>query len=393
MKVEIRHHGRVIRGILSFPIRRKLRRSPAVVLIHGSFADRTYRWFPRLARQLRQRGFAVLAVDLNGHGQSSRPLERFTWTSGVEDVAAAVTYLARDRRINSHAIGGVGHSLGGTLLLIALARGIRLKAIAMVAPIGDSVRHLHRDFPPALVRVWRREGRLKWFHESQGRTLTLGYDYYSDRLQYDTLALAHEVHQPTLLIHGDDDPRVPVAEARRLFRHLNDPKELIVLPGTRHSFRDSASRRSLFSVLLPWLKAHLADPVSRSVVAVVRNGDRYLSLRRSRRVWYYPGSWAIIGGHLPDGVDPRRQIIEEIVEETGIPRSALRIVAASSTIRLPNPDVGRTWYTRVFLVESSVRRITLDWEHDAYRWVPLHRYPFKLAYSDLRKQFRALGLV
>src|SRR5271167_3163342 len=46
-------------------------RPPAVVLVHGFGADR--RSMSTLARRLAENGYAVLAIDVNGHGQNRNP--------------------------------------------------------------------------------------------------------------------------------------------------------------------------------------------------------------------------------------------------------------------------------------------------------------------------------
>ena len=49
-------------------------RPPAVVLIHGFMADR--KLMSVLARRLAENGYAVLAIDVHGHGENSQSFRR-----------------------------------------------------------------------------------------------------------------------------------------------------------------------------------------------------------------------------------------------------------------------------------------------------------------------------
>lgn len=43
------------------------------------------------------------------------------------------------------------------------------------------------------------------------------------------------VREPLLIVHGEEDQIVPIAQGRDLFSRANEPKEMIVMDGARHS--------------------------------------------------------------------------------------------------------------------------------------------------------------
>jgi pimeloyl-ACP methyl ester carboxylesterase len=96
--------------------------SPALVLIHGGLADRTF-WAPQLDG-LADR-FRVVALDLAGHGESGRGRTAYTIGSWGEDVCAVVEALHPDRIVL------VGNSLGGAVALEA-ARRLPGRVLAVV---------------------------------------------------------------------------------------------------------------------------------------------------------------------------------------------------------------------------------------------------------------------
>ncbi len=96
----------------------------AVVLLHGGTGSREE--VRAHAAMLRDAGFGVLALDLRGHGASGGHGNAFGW-EGTRDVHAAVAYLEAQDGVR--AIGGLGLSLGGEVLLGALSTTPGLKAV------------------------------------------------------------------------------------------------------------------------------------------------------------------------------------------------------------------------------------------------------------------------
>jgi len=102
-----------------------------IVLLHGGTDSRE--GVRAHAAMLREAGFGVLALDLRGHGASGGHGNAFGW-EGTRDVRAAVTYLEAQDGVG--AIGGLGLSLGGEVLLGALGTTPALKAV-----VSDGATH------------------------------------------------------------------------------------------------------------------------------------------------------------------------------------------------------------------------------------------------------------
>lgn len=87
-------------------------RPPAVVLVHGFAADRVA--MSTLARRLAQNGYAVLAIDLHGHGSNRNPFALGVAEDNVMrgDIRAAVDYLRNSQLVDAARIVVMGHSMG-----------------------------------------------------------------------------------------------------------------------------------------------------------------------------------------------------------------------------------------------------------------------------------------
>jgi len=110
-------------------------------------------------------------------------------------------------------------------------------------------------------------------------------------------------------------------------------------------------------------------PLSRTVVAVVVEWrGRIALLRRSGDVEHDRGRWHCVTGYLEDGASPEQQALVELHEETGLSVAALDSLDVGAVLHLTD-GVGQTWRVHTFRAVTRRRRLTLDCEHDAQRWV------------------------
>lgn len=120
---------------------------PALVFVHGGFADRTF-WRHQLAT------FAgthrVVALDLAGHGESGRDREAWTMDAFGADVRAVVEAERLERVVL------VGNSLGFPVALAA-ARLLPGRVVGLVAV--DTVHDLSRKGDPEQMRALAARAR------------------------------------------------------------------------------------------------------------------------------------------------------------------------------------------------------------------------------------------
>lgn len=68
---------------------------------------------------------------------------------------------------------------------------------------------------------------------------------------YGTRYVAKISPRPLLLIHGQDDQRLPPSCSEYIYARAGQPKELVILPGARHSLRQK--REEVFALVRGWL--------------------------------------------------------------------------------------------------------------------------------------------
>ena len=190
---------------------------PGMLVLHGSMGAGSY-WLGRFAPTLNQLGMAVYApryLQKTGSwlATSKTILDGKHFPAWLAAVRDAVSYVAEQPGIDTQRIGVLGFSLGGYLAMALAAEERRIRAVIA----------LSGGLPPG----------------------------WEDKVSADMA--------PVLLLHGSDDPVVPVAEAYRAERMLKERGvvcELAVFPGERHWITGAAQARLLLRCE-EFLKANL----------------------------------------------------------------------------------------------------------------------------------------
>ena len=140
------------------------RPAPAVVLVH--MLTRTKADWNGVADRLQDAGITALTFDLRGHGGSSGSPQ--VLAEMVQDVRAAVQWLAARQGIRPGSIGLVGASLGASLSLLATVDLPAVRAIGLLSPSLD-----YRGLRTDVNLVKRVGGRAIWLAASAEDPLAL----------------------------------------------------------------------------------------------------------------------------------------------------------------------------------------------------------------------------
>jgi dienelactone hydrolase len=108
---------------------------PAVLLVHGYSADRA--GMSVLARRLANAGYGVLAIDVRGHGENSRPFGRDPAGANLfEDLSAAADWLRASPWVDGTRLAVVGHSMGAGAALRFAERDVGVDAAILISGGG-----------------------------------------------------------------------------------------------------------------------------------------------------------------------------------------------------------------------------------------------------------------
>lgn len=223
----------------------RLRPRPAVLVLHGFKGFKDWGMFPPLAERLARAGFAAVSFNLSGSGVDDageftfpERFARATFTGDLGDIARVVDAVASGALgfPSPTSIGFLGHSRGGGLGVLAAAAEPRIRALVTWAAISD----VHRHSPEEVV-AWRARGQIDVVNTRTGQVLPILTDVLDDVLRHrstllDIRAAGARLVVPWLIVHGERDVTVPVAEARALRAVAGASAELMLVPDAGHTF-------------------------------------------------------------------------------------------------------------------------------------------------------------
>ena len=180
--------------------------SETIIVVHDSGTNRTDPGVGllSLSAALAKHGFAVLAFDMRGSGDSSSAPSSLGYYE-QRDVLGAVDFLQTGvmpypNLGRPKAIGGWGVSMGASALLLAAAQDPALRAIVSDSAYADVIPILQRDIPVrAHLSSAFTPGILR------AAATMYGIDYYAIK---PSAVVAQIAPRPILFIHGAADTYV-----------------------------------------------------------------------------------------------------------------------------------------------------------------------------------------
>jgi alpha-beta hydrolase superfamily lysophospholipase len=215
----------------------------AVCWVHGTGDEKAHYKWP-LARALTGRGIGVLTFDLPGHGEHPHA---FSLPGARTAVPSALAYLAARPDVDAARVGIMGVSLGGALLIQALAGagpgGPRPAAICLLqtpctlwlAPRLYVREVLGLAALPALAALDDTSLLNLVRHYQSHPRPRLGQPI---EWIFDELAPARDIRRlppvPLLLVYGRRDPIAPPHHGERLYARARGSKEWHLQWGASH---------------------------------------------------------------------------------------------------------------------------------------------------------------
>lgn len=224
-----------------------------ILWIHGGPESQARPSFAPVLQCLVARGWRVILPNVRGstgYGRRFLHLDdvRLRMDS-VRDLQELVADLKRQGKAVPGRIGVVGGSYGGFMVLAALTTYPDLWGAAVdIVGISNFVTFLEKTGP------WRR--RLR---EAEYGSLE------HDREFLESISPIHHADRitaPLLVIHGRNDPRVPLVEAEQIvatLRRLSRPVELLVFDNEGHGIVRRENRLVAWERAVAWLEERIPN--------------------------------------------------------------------------------------------------------------------------------------
>jgi dipeptidyl aminopeptidase/acylaminoacyl peptidase len=228
---------------------------PLIVMLHGGPHAQQGPSFNSRAQVYAARGWGSLQVNYRGstgYGQKLADAISGDQNGGeAKDVLAAVdAALARHPWIDPERIAVEGASYGGQLVNWLVTQTGRFRAAVSSAGISNLVSFhytaYYHDYLPVEFGAYPHEGGL------------------ADRL-WERSPLRHvsRVRTPLLLLHGENDNDVPVAESEQFYVALHEvgvPTAMVRYPREGHGLRETAHQVDALERTIAWYERWFDAP-------------------------------------------------------------------------------------------------------------------------------------
>ncbi|MDR6985349.1 acylaminoacyl-peptidase [Rheinheimera pacifica] len=225
--------GQDIQALLTLPKGKEAKNLPLIMLPHGGpHGPRdSISAMDRDAKVLAENGYAVLQPNFRGSGGFGRTFEQSgyrNWgTTMINDMTDGVMHLVSKGIVDQSRVCAYGGSYGGYAALMSAIREPELYkcTVGFVGVFDLNLMYTDGDIP-------KSKSGIAYLEKVLGRDI-VQLDAQSPLKQLDKLKA------PVFIIHGEEDMRVPIIQAKRLREELekrNHPYEWLVVAKEGHGF-------------------------------------------------------------------------------------------------------------------------------------------------------------
>ena len=205
----------------------------------------------RISQRLAGLGIGVLRFDFTGLGHSQGEFANTSFTSNVQDILAAATYLTGRNMAPTLLIG---HSLGGAAVLRAAPQINGIRAVATLnAPFDPA--HILKAFETDIHTI-ETEGcaQVQLGHG----TFPITDSFLKDVSQANLIDAIGHLKAALLVLHAPRDEIVGIDNATGIFVAAKHPKSFVTLDDADHLISRAADAEYAAQVIATWASRYLA---------------------------------------------------------------------------------------------------------------------------------------
>jgi len=225
--------------------------APVIVDIHGGPEGQRRPSFSGLRQYFLSRGYALFEPNVrgsSGYGRAYTHLDDVRKRmDSVRDIGAALAWLGAHGDIDSDRVVAKGGSYGGFVVLAAMAEyPDRWAAGVDVVGIANFVTFLEN------TGSWRRELR-----EAEYGSLAEDREFLES---ISPTSNADQIAAPLFVLHGANDPRVPVEEAKQIAKRVREqgvPVEKLIFEDEGHGISKRENQIEAYTQVVDFLDEHV----------------------------------------------------------------------------------------------------------------------------------------
>ncbi|MEO7601997.1 MAG: alpha/beta hydrolase [Sphingomicrobium sp.] len=223
-------------------VRHRAGASPTLLFLPGYASDMDGAKAMAVDAFAATRGLACLRLDYSGTGSSSGEFADATLDQWIAEAIAVLDQLTEGP------IVVIGSSMGGWIgLHLALRLPDRVTALVGIAAAPDFTQW---GFTETQMQVIAKEGLLEEDNPYGPEPSRVYRDFWQSGQELRLLEDPIAIDCPVRLIHGEDDPDVPLDIANRLMRQLRSADvQLTIIKGSRHRLSEPHEIGAILAVL------------------------------------------------------------------------------------------------------------------------------------------------
>jgi len=203
-----------------------------------------------ITKALAGQGMATLRFDFTGLGESAGDFADTNFSSNIEDLQAAATFLKEEYAAPCILIG---HSLGGAAVLQAAAGIPSVKAVATIGAPHDPehVTHLLQSKKEQIEQDGEAEVNLA------GRTFRIRKQFLDDLSDQRMTQNIANLRRALMIFHSPIDDIVGIDNAARIFQDARHPKSFVSLDQADHLLMKAEDSTYVGRVIAAWSEKYM----------------------------------------------------------------------------------------------------------------------------------------
>jgi uncharacterized protein len=225
-----------------------------VFVMHGLGGFKEQSHVETFANAFKDKGYTVVRFDTtNTFGESDGDYENATTTNYYEDLEDVIKWTGNQDWYKEPFVLA-GHSLGGICTaLYAEKYPAKVKALAPISTVV-SYNSWFEAHTEEEMRNWEEtKYQIKNSKSKPGVVKKLKWSFVEDIKEYDLLKQVSNLTMPVLLIVGELDETTPLKYQQILYEKLPGKKELHIIKGAEHTFREKKHLDQIKEIFLNWI--------------------------------------------------------------------------------------------------------------------------------------------
>jgi len=222
-----------------------IKNAPMVVFVHGFKGFKDWGTHNMVADYFARSGFRYLKFNFSHNGTTAdKPIDfadliafsENTFSMELEELNDVIDFVCNGSSMpRVTGVYLIGHSMGGGISILQTAGDNRVKKLVTMASLATFTNL----WTKAAEEQWKLSGIMYMLNTRTGQDMPLKVsildDLRNNPARLDILEKATHIKQPWLIVHGDADPTVPLAQAKQL-KKANKQAELVIIKGGDHTF-------------------------------------------------------------------------------------------------------------------------------------------------------------